>query len=412
MRLPEEVSRLAVEKYWSRWREGLRAPDAAFSFALDPPLARVIAENPAAVDRWLREWSHWEGLQPGVVLRRNDVRVPGVGKQPIVTHLDIAGVALLAGVDDQTKEHWARASQRWQRMVDESDPPITVKPHLRALVDLVDADFELLLQAVRWFRDNPRSGETIRRVPVVGMHTKWLKRHRRLVIAMLGVQAALPIQDSDLDQSEVEDLPSTELDLLGLKPLPPQVDLLVLDPAIRAILGGLRQIRAPLKEIADLPIRPSAVLVVENKEAALPLTDRVGVVVLHSLGNHLDALEQLSWLPSHNTWYWGDLDRHGFTLLSRARSRHNGLAGVLMDPDALAKYGHLKTEENEQRWDSPDPTLTYDESEALRLLAAGDGPYARIEQERIPIDNVEKALDGVLTTQHSGAPTTHAPSRL
>lgn len=83
-----------------------------------------------------------------------------------------------------------------------------------------------------------------------------------------------------------------------------------------------------------------------------------------------------------------------------------------MDPEALAKYWHLKTEEDEQRWDSPDPTLTYDESEVLRLLAAGDGPYARIEQERIPIDNVEKALDGVLATQHSGAPTTHAPLRL
>jgi hypothetical protein len=409
MRQPEDVARLAAEKYWSRWREELWAPGTGFSFTLDPPLARVIAEAPAAVDRWLREWSHWARLQPGVALRRGEMRVAGLGKQPIVTHLDVADIALLAGLDDATREHWARASRRWERMVGEGDPPVTVKPHLRALVDLVDADFELLLQAVRWFRDNPRSGETIRRVPVMGMHTKWLKRHRRLVIAMLGVQAGLPTQSFDPGSDEVEDLPARELDLLGLKPLPPQVDLLVLDSAIRATLGGLRQVRAPLSEVATLPIRPSGVLVVENQEAALPLTDRVGVVVLHSLGNHLDALEQVPWLPPHNTWYWGDLDRHGFTLLSRARSRHDGLAGVLMNPDVLAKYWHLKTEEEEQRWDGPDPTLTYDEHQALRLLADGDGPYVRIEQERIPIDDVENVLDGVMGVRQGGASSRYGP---
>lgn len=61
--------------------------------------------------------------------------------------------------------------------------------------------------------------------------------------------------------------------------------------------------------------------------------------MLHSLGNHLDALEKLPWLPQRSTFYWGDLDRHGFTLLSRARSRHDGLTGVLMNPDALPVTG-------------------------------------------------------------------------
>jgi hypothetical protein len=224
------------------------------------------------------------------------------------------------------------------------------------------------------------------------MHTKWLARHRRLVIALLG--GSTP-QSAD-GPVDPQDLPADELDILGLKPLPREVDILLLDQDCRAQAGGLRQVRAPVDEIARLPLRPRNVLVVENKEAALPLDDRDGLVVIHSLGNHLDVLGQIPWISHARLWYWGDLDRSGFTLLSRARRVAPGATSLLMNPDSVREHQQLAVTEHIARLDAPDPTLTPGELEALALLTVRDG-YLRIEQERIPSPAVGAALGAQLT---------------
>jgi len=115
-------------------------------------------------------------------------------------------------------------------------------------------------------------------------------------------------------------------------------------------------------------------------------------VVIHSLGNHLDVLPRLPWIPPGRTWYWGDLDRHGFTLLSRARTMLPQLASLLMTPGDIATYQPLGVEEGLDRYDPPDATLTPAETSALAALQRGEERYLRIEQERIPVSDAEHAL--------------------
>jgi hypothetical protein len=149
------------------------------------------------------------------------------------------------------------------------------------------------------------------------------------------------------------DIPAADLDALGLRPLPPEISVVLADPLLRAAVGGLRQITAPVDELAGLQIRPDAVLIVENKEPALAWSDTTGLAIIHSLGNHLDVLARLPWLRHDRCWYWGDLDRH----------------------------------------DQPASTLTMAESSALTALQLAGGKYLRTEQERIPIGDAERALD-------------------
>jgi hypothetical protein len=178
-----------------------------------------------------------------------------------------------------------------------------------------------LLAATSWFRADPGSGLTVRSVPVPGMHTKWLARHRSMVLACLGT----PIDSSESTEppgdSDSADIPAGDLDALGLRPLPREISIVFADPVLRTAVDGLRQVTAPVEELAGLQIHPDAVLIVENKEPALAWSDTSGLVVIHSLGNHLGVLSRLPWLRHDSSWYWGDLDRHGFTLLSRARLR-------------------------------------------------------------------------------------------
>src|SRR5215472_8982883 len=98
-------------------------------------------------------------------------------------------------------------------------------------------------------------------------------------------------------------------------------------------------------------------------------------------------------LPYNRCWYWGDLDRHGFTLLSRARTMVPQLASLLMEPGDIETYRPLGVEEDLDRYDQPDSTLTLAEVSALAALQFAGGKYLRTEQERIPISDAEHALE-------------------
>jgi hypothetical protein len=109
--------------------------------------------------------------------------------------------------------------------------------------------------------------------------------------------------------------------------------------------------------------------------------------------NHLDVLSRLSWIRHDRSWYWGDLDRHGFTLLSRARTLVPRLESLLMAPADIEACQQLGVAEGLDRYDQPDATLTLSEITALGALQLTEEKYLRIEQERIPIGVAEHALE-------------------
>ncbi len=225
------------------------------------------------------------------------------------------------------------------------------------------------------------------------MHTKWLARHRSMVLACLGTPTGSSESTEPPGDSDPADIPAADLDALGLRPLPREISIVIADPALRATVGGLRQITAPVDELAGLQIHPDTVLIVENKEPALTWRDTTGLVVIHSLGNHLDVLSRLPWIRHDSCWYWGDLDRHGFTLLSRARTMIPQLESLLMGPGDVETYRPLGVKEKLDRYDQPDSTLTPAEASALAALQLTDGKYLRTEQERIPVSDAERALE-------------------
>ncbi len=392
MRAPEYVLEKAQNRYRSVWRDALLGADpGVYTVALDPPSASAITARAGDVSAWLTRWRQWAAQHPDVTLRTRTIRTK-FGAQPIHTHLDIPSTAALAGLNPGTASHWQRARARWDQL-SYHQPRQTVRPWLARIVDLDNYDFTTLLAATTWFRAHPRSGLTVRSVPVPGMHTKWLARHRGMVLACLGTSTDSSESIGSTGNADPVDIPTDDLDALGLRPLPREISIVLADPVLRAAVGGLRQITAPVDELARLQIHPEAVLIVENKEPALAWSDATGLAVIHSLGNHLDVLHCLPWIPDSRCWYWGDLDRHGFTLLSRARTMVPQLASLLMEPSDIETYRPLGVEEDLDRYDQPESTLTLAEASALAALQLIGGRYLRIEQERIPISDAEHALD-------------------
>jgi len=387
MRTPDEILNQARTRYDNNWRDWLAEPPDELSFSLAPPSAHTIAHGAAAVATWLRAWQAWADDHPTAHLRTTTRRTL-IGDQQIYTHVDLPDVHSLAGLAPDLARRWRTATQRYSDLAAFAVPQEQLKPYLAQIATLDDYDFGLLIRVAQWFTNNTKSGLTIRQVPVPGLHTKWLARHRSLVVALLRLGTN---HDTPLGEPADDDLDVRDLDLLGLRPLPSNIDVILTDPKDQRSLCGLRHIRAPLEEIAGLPLRPRHVLIIENKQSALPVPNWPGVVILHSLGNFLDALTAIPWIAGAQTWYWGDLDRAGFTLLSRARTRLPGVTSALMDRDTLRQHIALAVKDPTVRIDRPDPTLTTDEYETLAALT-DDGIHSRLEQEKIPWKFVYQVL--------------------
>jgi hypothetical protein len=162
---------------------------------------------------------------------------------------------------------------------------------------------------------------------------------------------------------------------------------------LRARFGGLEDIEAPLEEIAQMALAPARVLVVENLETGLAMPSLPGAVCFMKLGNAATLLGAVPWVAAAKLYYWGNIDTHGFAILSRVRQQFPSIESLLMDETTLGVHRELCVAE-------PIPTLIADiahltEAEKtlyLKLCTAHKGKYLRLEQERIYWLYARKAL--------------------
>jgi hypothetical protein len=125
------------------------------------------------------------------------------------------------------------------------------------------------------------------------------------------------------------------------------------------------------------------VLIVENLQSGLALQDTPGTVAVMALGYGVDLLAQLPWVARAHCIYWGDIDTHGFAILSRARQYVPGLVSAMMDEVTLLRFSELWSVENVQSTDDP-ALLTPQERAVYAGLREGRwGHGVRLEQERI-----------------------------
>jgi hypothetical protein len=158
----------------------------------------------------------------------------------------------------------------------------------------------------------------------------------------------------------------------------------VLDQALRTRLGGVGDITAPMEDLARIKLSASHVLIVENLQTGLAMSDMPGAVVFMRLGYNVDVLARFPWLARAKCIYWGDLDTHGFAILHRARSYIPELQSVLMDEDTLLRHKALWVDESAQHPATELTLLTEQEQQLYRNLKQQRwGQNVRLEQERI-----------------------------
>ncbi|MBN9611905.1 MAG: hypothetical protein J0H64_00270 [Actinobacteria bacterium] len=236
-------------------------------------------------------------------------------------------------------------------------------------IELFD-EWPAMLAALDWLDWNRDSQLHLRQVDAPGVDTKLIERHRAVLATMLGVPSGAEAF-------------RTALGFAGK----PDLVRLRFDPSALGLPPGITEARLRVEELVSLRRSVSHLLIVENEVTFLSVPVPEGGVVLWGRGYAAGspaALELFADVAARgDAHYWGDLDTHGFAILSRVRNHLPSVRSVLMDRETL--FAH------EPRWGTkPSPTnsalsgLTAAEAELYSDLVTDRlGRSVRLEQERI-----------------------------
>ena len=131
---------------------------------------------------------------------------------------------------------------------------------------------------------------------------------------------------------------------------------------------------------------------IENEITYLAFPLPGDAIVIFGGGYAVDVLESLGWLADLDLVYWGDIDTHGFVILSRLRQRFERARSMLMDRATLLAHRDQWVIEPRPAFGRLD-LLDPDEAELYRDLVDGTlGPSVRLEQERIGFAAIGQAL--------------------
>lgn len=383
----------AVRATWDRGtllRDLHAAPEQWSAFPLRVRLAGPdrdeLATRFADAASWARELaaaaSH-EGWQ----LQTRSVRAGGTTQVlPVAAFLPTPHVALalLGRAAAAESARFASALERAAGLDAAAAELALARPH-----DVLAAgdDWPLLLELAAWIRAHPRPGVLVRQVPVAGVHTKVLERHTALLTRLL--LALMPAHAVDADARSftarfgfAEEARRVRIRGAGHVLGVPGFG----DADVEWDVGALASLDPAEHGVREL-------LVTENKTSYRTVPAAPGRLVVWGAGyGAAELLSAVRWRHDVAVIYWGDIDTHGFAILSALRAVAPHTRSVCMDATTLLTHKAFWSREHAPRVDDlphllPAEAETYD-----ALLGNEHGPAVRLEQEFIRFDLVEAAL--------------------
>jgi hypothetical protein len=375
LRFPDAIRELLLTRYRNQRRNWLSQGETSgerwpIVFRLECPTEEDAKRQPDAFGAWIAAWRAWQGS--GEVVW-GDRRWRAIGTQRVPEVLRIHSPSEVAAwIGEESR--WSRAQSRHAHLV--ARWPLlnaSLPRYFDVLADYEAEDFQRLEAMLAWLEANPHSNLYPRQLPVVGLDSKWLETRTGLIAGLLTA-----LRGGEAAQADF-------YEVCGLRRPPQLTRLIGLDEALRGRVGGIRDMSVPAVELAGVDLRADRVYIVENLQTGLAFGDLPGSVVFVRLGYGIDALARFPWVSRAECVYWGDLDTHGFRILSRVRALLPHVKSILMDEATLLAHRALWSEEGEQSSEVELPALSADEQVLYQRLKRHHwGVNVRLEQERIP----------------------------
>jgi len=244
------------------------------------------------------------------------------------------------------------------------------------------SDWSDLLTVCHYFLEHPRPRLYIRELPI-NVHTKFVEEHSSILRELL--EHLLP------DEAIVSDA-LTFQQRFGLREEEPLIHARFLDDQLCKLYGlPLNELLAPRSQFARLDMRGQRCIITENKMTLLTLPALPSTFALLGGGFKVGGLAALSWLVACPIIYWGDIDAHGFQILSQFRAIFPHVISLMMDEATFKTFSKFCVE------GTPCPVrqlahLTPEEHTLFLHLAKEN---IRLEQEHIHHDYALRCISQV-----------------
>lgn len=240
-----------------------------------------------------------------------------------------------------------------------------------------------LITVCRYFQLNPQPDRYIRQLDIQGVDTKFIESHKGILSELL----VLALEPEDFDDSVTGISESGFERRFGLRFDEPLIRFRLLDSE-----APVTDMSVPLSQFVDPGV--SRVFITENKINGLAFPPVKDAIVIFGLGYGVRSLFSVSWLEKKQISYWGDIDTHGFSMLSQLRGRFRQTRSLLMDQATLETHQSLCVEEPESKRFLADLANLKDSEQALfdALRKNKPGQNLRLEQELIAFSCLRDAL--------------------
>lgn len=228
---------------------------------------------------------------------------------------------------------------------------------------------EACIEVLHYFVAHPCPGLYIRELPL-SVHSKFIEQQQGPLRALL---------DQLLPESAIHRASNDFIDRYGLRRDEARVRFRQLDAQKdKALFQFSKDLSLPLSDFLSLPIEAEIVLICENLLSFLSLPTRANSLAIFGQGFAVSQLRNAHWLNDKQIYYWGDLDPHGFYILSVLRSAFPQTQSLLMDAATFQAHAHYAVP-NKAKALEPKHLLP-EEQELFEYLSR---EQLRLEQERI-----------------------------
>lgn len=231
-----------------------------------------------------------------------------------------------------------------------------------------------------WLNKNQDSKLYIREIPLP-VHTKFIEQNSKLIQSL----------------TEKSDSAVSFEDTFGLKTKPCSVRFRSISEKVSLPFSttNLRECQIPIKDFECLDKEFSDqiknIFIVENEMVYLTFPKVPNSICIWGHGYTVNSLNNVKWFNSKKIYYFGDLDEHGFDILSSYRRFYPNIQSFCMEKSDWNKHLQYAVVGKKLESSRIPENLIAEENEVFQIIRKST--QNRIEQERISVSYIQEKLN-------------------
>jgi hypothetical protein len=373
-----------AKKIWETYRlqkSYLTSEDIfPLTIALPTFSARLIQQDFSSLRFWIKSLADHskENIGNGYQLIFKEIKHRQLGQQSLPVQVSFSLKDDFLDFIDKKKEY-----QQFCQCVDNilaREPVLKtwISQHPVYIEPLQDR-WPQLLDVCDYMRNNPFPQLYLRELKIPGVDTKFIEQHKKILSELFdqllpayGINPALIQRGAHYFEERY-----------GFRYDEQLIRFRILDKDIYA--ENFHDISIPLSAFKNLYLPCRNIFITENKINGLSFPFFKEAIIIFGLGYGIQSLRDIDWFKDKNIIYWGDIDTHGFAILSKLRGYYPQTKSFLMDHITFRKFLSLSIAESaEKRCMAQLLHLSHEEQILYQNLQNNRwGEKNRLEQERI-----------------------------